>query len=106
MNGPKIVCAGCGEETAMMKPVCDRCMQGGAPDESGEKDLMDKALNLVGANVIPLSAADRLPFVTALATVLVLLIRDTGGDEFARGFLGGAVKSLNKPKEISFRLPH
>lgn len=26
MNGPKIVCAGCGSETTLKKPICDRCM--------------------------------------------------------------------------------
>lgn len=25
MNGPRIVCAGCGAETALFKPICDSC---------------------------------------------------------------------------------
>lgn len=25
MNGPRIVCAGCGEPTSLYKPVCDDC---------------------------------------------------------------------------------
>jgi hypothetical protein len=26
MNGPELVCAGCGHLTTLFKPVCDRCM--------------------------------------------------------------------------------
>jgi len=25
MNGPQLVCAGCGEPTTMFKPICDSC---------------------------------------------------------------------------------
>lgn len=28
MNGPGLVCAGCGEPTTLFKPVCDDCMRG------------------------------------------------------------------------------
>lgn len=27
MTGPKVVCAGCGSETTLKKPVCNRCME-------------------------------------------------------------------------------
>lgn len=26
MNGPRIVCAGCGEPTTEFKPICDKCL--------------------------------------------------------------------------------
>lgn len=26
MNGPRLVCAGCGDPTSLGKPVCDDCM--------------------------------------------------------------------------------
>lgn len=34
MNGPNVVCAGCGKPTTLNKPVCDRCLMGITPGAS------------------------------------------------------------------------
>lgn len=37
MNGPRVVCFGCGEPTSLSKPICDRCRGlTGVPDSKPE----------------------------------------------------------------------
>jgi predicted amidophosphoribosyltransferase len=46
MNGPKVVCAGCGSETTVKQPICNRCL--GLSEDFPEPvcPLCDEALAL------------------------------------------------------------
>jgi predicted amidophosphoribosyltransferase len=56
MNGPNIVCAGCGKPTTLRKPVCDDCMRAGGTTPMEYCPLCVSSLMLADS---PILAADR-----------------------------------------------